>query len=107
MNIGVIVGLTIALIYSLTTFRYDMGDKQLRITFLGATMRTLNYPDIQSVEKGWNMGVNQYLSGNFAILWDKSKAVTVRLKSGAIKNIVLSPDNPDAFIAELKKRAGL
>lgn len=107
MNMGIVVGLTIALIYSLTTFKYDMGDKELRVSFLGLNMRTIPYTDIKTVEIGWNWGINQYLAGDFSILWNRSRAITIRVAEGAVKNIVISPSNPDAFTRELMKRAGL
>lgn len=106
MQFGAFVGLAVALIYMLTTFKYDLLKETLDISFLGVIkMRSIPYGDITVVSRGWKMArINQYLAGRFSMLWNEDVAVTITLKTGMIKNVVISPDDPVAFIEQLNKK---
>lgn len=107
MGYGAVVGLAVALIFSLTTFRYDLRKDTLDVSFLGVRMRSIPYEEITGITKGWKMvRVNQYLSGKFSILWNDDVALTVTLKSGVVRNVVLSPDDPEGFMDRLREKIG-
>lgn len=105
MELGAFVGLAIALFFSLTTFRYEFRKDTLDINFLGVRMRSLEYSQIAGVSRGWKMArINQYLSGRFSMLWNEEVALTITLKSGAIRNVVITPDDPVGFLERLSER---
>ena len=90
-----IVGLTLSL---LRTTRYELRDDALCIVIGGKCVRRILYSDIESVERGspfWNEHWNR-------LALDPN--ITIKRRSGLIKNFVINPPDTDEFIAQLRER---
>lgn len=91
----VFVGLTLSL---LRTTRYELRDEGLCVVIGGQCVRRILYSDIESVERGapiWNEHWNR-------LVFDPN--ITIKRRSGLIKNFVINPPNTDEFIAQLRER---
>ena len=80
---------------------YRMGDDALQITTLGGAVvtRTFPYAEMLEVKKGYELW-NEHYQNRF----DAAKAVSIRLDRQLIPWLVVTPEDPDAFIAELQPR---
>jgi hypothetical protein len=90
-----IVGLTLSL---LRTTRYELRDDALCVVISGKSVRRILYSDMESVERGspiWNEHWNR-------LALDPN--ITIRRRSGFIKNFVINPPDTDEFIAQLRER---
>jgi hypothetical protein len=79
---------------------YRLEDNALSVTVAKRPIRRIPYSDIESVQRGWrpwNEHWNRRLD-----FWRGS--VTIRRKHGILRNVVLTPDDPDAFVAALQAR---
>ncbi len=90
----VFAGLTLSL---LRTTRYELHDDGLCVVIGGKCVRRVLYSDIESVERGapiWNEHWNR-------LALDPN--ITIRRRSGLIKNFVINPPNTDEFISQLRE----
>lgn len=90
--------------------RYDAGDRELRIRFVGITVVRVPYQQITGVTKVRFLDVliprsgatfNGIRAGNRIVF---REAVVVERTEGMRKFVILTPDVPSAFVAELKER---
>jgi hypothetical protein len=79
---------------------YRLEDKALSVTIARRPVRRIPYTDIESVRRGFTIW-NEHWSRRLDF-WRAS--VTIRRKHGLIKNFVVTPDDPDAFVSELQAR---
>jgi hypothetical protein len=92
---GIVVGLAVL---ALRTTRYELRDDALCVVIGGQCVRRILYSDMESVERGapvWNEHWNRLaLDAN----------ITIKRRSGLIKNFVINPPHTDEFIAQLRER---
>jgi hypothetical protein len=83
---------------AVATLRYRITTKAVEVLIFGCCVRRIRFDDIEHVRRG---GVfwNEHWT-NFRI-WN---SVTLRRKSGWIRNFVITPDDPTGFIAELARK---
>ena len=77
-------------------FRYHLGEKGLAVRFFGMTVRRIYYSDMLYVEpryRWWNEHFNNLYP---------FQCVTIRRKSGLIKNFVINPPDRDKFVEQLR-----
>ncbi len=88
------------LLFLVTRIRYVVDDDHVRVVFFGQTVRKIALTDIEEVRAGrpfWNEHWEN-------TLWTFGRSVTIRRKSGWIRNVVISPRDRDEFIRDLKSR---
>lgn len=93
--LGLEAGIVAFVLYAVATLRYRITDKAVEVLIFGWCVRRIRLDDIESVRRGgafWNEHWTNFK------LWN---AVTLRRKSGVIRNFVITPDNPGVFVAEL------
>jgi hypothetical protein len=91
---GIAVGLAML---TLRTTRYELRDDALCVVIGGQCVRRVLYSDMESVERGypiWNEHWNR-------LALDPN--ITIKRRSGLIKNFVINPPNTDEFIAQLRE----
>ncbi|HEX8237471.1 MAG TPA: PH domain-containing protein [Abditibacteriaceae bacterium] len=94
---GIAVGLAML---ALRTIRYELHEDALCVVIGGQCVRRILYSDIESVERSsplWNEHWNR-------LALDPN--ITIRRRSGLIKNFVINPPNTDEFITQLRERIG-
>jgi hypothetical protein len=78
------------------TIAYRITDKALEVRILGRTIRRVLLADIEEVHRRGALIHENWSSLKF---WN---SVTVRRRSGWFRNFVISPDDPDRFVARLQ-----
>jgi hypothetical protein len=105
MNDAVIIWIALGVwlafvIFAISRIRYAVDDEYVRVIWFGATVRKIALTDIESVSAGrafWNEHWDN-------TIWVFSRSVTIRRKSGWIRNFCITPENRDEFIAAVKAK---
>ncbi len=79
---------------------YRLEDNALSVTVGKRPIRRIPYSDIESVKRGWTFW-NEHWERRLDF-WRGS--VTIRRKHGLLKNLVITPDDPDSFVSALETR---
>ena len=79
---------------------YRLTPTEVQITLFGFAVRMFPYTDIEDVLLG-SKGAGENWARRF------SGYVTIRRKRGLFRSIVITPDDPEEFVARLKERIGL
>ena len=95
-----IPGLIVCIISLLaaTRMNYELRADGLCVVMFGVSVRRIPYANIQSVRRGsalWNEHWNR-------IAFDP--CITLRLKTGLVRNFVINPPHTDEFLRELQAR---
>jgi hypothetical protein len=77
------------------SIRCSLGPDAVEVRLLGRVVRRLRLDDIESVDRRGAI-VNESWSG--PRFWN---AVTLRRRRGFFRNVIVTPDDPDRFVAEL------
>jgi hypothetical protein len=86
------------LLLAAARLRYELRDDALCVVVLGVCVRRVAYGNIESARRGsafWNEHWNR-------LAFDP--CITLRLKSGFIRNFVINPPHTDEFLRELQSR---
>ena len=83
---------------ALLTIRYRIAADALEVLILGRPVRRIRLDDIEEVHRRGALIHESWAGPKF---WN---AVTIRRRSGRLRNFVISPDDPDRFVAELQDR---
>lgn len=83
---------------ALLTIRYRVTAVELEVLVLGRRVRRIRLDDIEEVHRRGALIHESWAGPRF---WN---AVTVRRRSGWLRNFVITPDDPDRFAAELRDR---
>ncbi len=84
---------------SLAIFSYKVTYDAVEISLWGIPLRRISFSNIQDIllgAPGWN-------NENWTV-FKLQGLVTIRKKRGLIKNVVIAPDNPQAFVALVRER---
>ncbi len=95
MLIGGVVFLFLA---AILTIRYRLTPEAVEVLILGHPIRRVRLADIEEVHRRGALLHESWAGLKF---WN---AVTLRRRSGWFRNFVISPDDPDRFVAELRER---
>lgn len=96
--LGADIALVGSLLYAVATLSYRVTDKAVEVLILGHSVRRIRLDDIEEVHRGgafWNEHWTNFK------LWN---SVTLRRKSGWLRNFVITPDKPSEFIVELAQK---
>jgi hypothetical protein len=85
-------------VYGMATLRFRLGDEALEIVALGVPFRTIAYTDIQAADRGGPLFCQHWLS------FRAGSRITLRLRRGKRRTIVITPPDPDAFLLALRSR---
>ena len=85
-------------LYGIATLTVRLGEQAMEIIVLGVAFRTIPYADIQSVDRGGSLFREHWLSFRL------NNRVTLYLRRGKRRRIVISPPDPDAFLLDLRSR---
>lgn len=91
-TLGVIV------LYGVATLKFRLGEEALEILALGVPFRTIRYEDIQSADRGGSLFREHWVSFRLG------NRITLRLRRGKQRAIVVTPPDPEAFLLELRSR---
>jgi len=78
------------------TIAYRISDSALEVRILGRVIRRVFLADIEEVHRRGALFHENWSSLKF---WN---SVTIRRRSGLLRNFVISPDDPDGFVARLE-----
>ena len=78
------------------TIAYRITDSALEVRILGRVIRRVLLADIEEVHRRGALFHENWSSLKF---WN---SVTIRRRSGLLRNFVISPDDPDGFVARLE-----
>jgi hypothetical protein len=80
------------------SIRCGLGHEAIEVRVLGRVVRRVRLADIESVDRRGAL-VNESWSG--PRFWN---AVTLRRRTGWLRNVIVTPDDPDQFVAEVTER---
>jgi hypothetical protein len=94
------IGLAVMVVvfWAIATLRYRITDRAVEVLIFGRCARRIRLDDIEHVRRGsafWNEHWTNFK------LWN---CVTLRRKSGCCRNFVITPDDPNGFVAELARK---
>ena len=83
-------------------FDYRLTDSSLQIVALGGqfVIREFPYSDMSSVKRGYEF-MNEHWENRFDI-WNA--AVSIKLNRPILPWVVITPEHPDTFVADLARR---
>lgn len=77
-------------------FQFDLADKELQVKLGNVVLRRIPYSNIEGVDDGYKLWNEHWCN-----VWP-FRYVTVKRKSGLIKNFVINPKDGPAFAEELR-----
>src|SRR5881397_3558187 len=80
------------------TITYRITDTALEVRILGRVIRRILLADIEEVHRRGALVHENWSSLKF---WN---SVTIRRRSGLLRNFVISPDDPDGFVEQLQEK---
>ena len=80
------------------TIAYRITDSALEVRILGRAIRRIPLADIEEVHRRGALIHENWSSLKF---WN---GVTIRRRSGLLRNFVISPDDPDGFVEQLQEK---
>lgn len=86
------------ILYGVVTLRFRLSEDALEILALGVPFRTIPYADIQSAHRGGSLLHEHWASFRLR------NRITLRLRRGKRRTILITPPDPDAFLLELRSR---
>jgi len=93
-------GIVFLFLAAFLTIRYRLTPEAVEVLILGRPIRRVLLGDIEEVHRRGALIHESWAGPKF---WN---AVTLRRRSGWFRNFVISPDDPDRFVAELRDRLG-
>ena len=85
-------------LYGMATLTFSLGDHALEIVALGVPFRTIPYVDIHSADRGGSLFREHWLSFRL------NSRITLQLRRGKRRTLVITPPDPDAFLLDLRSR---
>ena len=96
LTTGAAVG--VITLYGMATLRFHLGEQAMEIIVLGVAFRTIPYADIESADRGGSLFREHWLSFRL------KNRVTLHLRRGKGRRIVITPPDPDVFLLDLRSR---
>ncbi len=90
----------IFILWSATRIRYVINDHYLRVLWFGITTRRIALSDMEKVDTCAPLWNEHWCN----TLWPVGRVVRIRRKTGIFRNFIITPQNRDAFIRELKAK---
>ncbi len=91
-----VAGVLFAFLATVSTIDYRITPSAVEVRILGAVLRRVLLSDIEEVHR---RGAFLHESWSGPKFWN---AVTIRRRSGLLRNLVISPDDPDRFAEEIR-----
>src|SRR5262245_58610771 len=85
---------------SIGSITCSLGADAVEVRVLGRVVRRLRLADIESVDRRGALVSESWSGPRF---WN---AVTLRRRRGLFRNVIVTPDDPDRFVAEVTERLG-
>ncbi len=85
-------------VYGVATLKFRLGEEALEILALGVPFRTIRYEDIRSAHLGGSLWSEHWVTFHLG------SRITLRLRPGMRRAVVISPPEPAAFIRSLESR---
>jgi len=92
MAIGAVCLVVLA---AIGTIRYRVTEAAIEVAMLWMVVRRISLADIEEVHR---RGAFPHESWSGPCFWN---AVTIRRRRGLLRNIIITPDDPDRFVADL------
>lgn len=84
--------------YGIATLKFHLGEGALDILALGVAFRTIPYRDIESARLGGSLLHEHWATFRLA------NRITLHLRRGTRRAIVITPPDPEAFLQRLESR---
>jgi hypothetical protein len=85
-------------VYGVATLKFRLEDETLEILALGVPFRTIRYEDIRSADRGGSLFHEHWVSFRLG------NRITLHLRRGKRRAIVITPPDPDGFLLSLRSR---
>ncbi len=83
-------------IYGVATLQYRLGEQALEIVALGVPFRVIRYADITAVRMGGSLWCEHWVTFRLG------NRITLHLREGRRREIVITPPDADAFFRRLR-----
>ena len=77
--------------------KFELGNEGVEVKLGPWTLRRIRYDDIEDVREGYVWGLSEHWTN----LW-RWGFVTIRRKTGLIKNFLINPRDRETFISQLR-----
>ena len=96
-----IVAVTLAVIFlAILSVRYELGERHVIVRIFSIPVRRVAYTDIESVSIGAPLLCEHWCNRFYPV----ARAVVLRRKTGIVKDFVVTPNDPDAFVSAVCER---
>lgn len=82
-------------------FSYRLSEQHLQVLLLGLPLVSIDYKDISSISLARSTRIDFFRLYLITTLWGDSVVVN---RKNSMLNILITPKNPDEFIAQVKER---
>ncbi len=98
-----LIAIAAIILYSVSSIRYRITPEELQIIILGIALRKVRLNNIESVQKGRDSSFWNIFTGENWANFHMRNVVTIKRKSGLMKNLIITPTDPDKFISTLQQ----
>jgi len=88
--------LCVFIVYAVATLKFRLGEDALEVLALGVPFRTILYEDIQSAHLGGSLWGEHWVSFHL------QNRITLHVRRGRLRAVVISPPEPEAFLRHLQ-----
>ena len=75
---------------------FDISQDMVRIQLFGITLRRIALSDIEFADRTWC-----WWNEHYNTTLNPKRIIRLRRRSGIIRNLIITPKDPDAFLSEL------
>lgn len=97
MEAMAVAGLVVLFCAAVGSIRYRVTGDAVEVLLLGCRVRRIALDDIEEVSR---RGAFIHESWSGPRFWN---AVTLRRRSGVLRNVIITPDDPDRFVESLER----
>jgi hypothetical protein len=96
----VVVGMP-AVLFLISMINYRVDDRYVRIYWGALPVRKLAIEDIREATRGYRH-MSESWTNTIWMPTIRSRGVTLHRRTGGLRHVIITPDDPDRFIAEIK-----
>jgi hypothetical protein len=85
-------------VYGIATIRYRFAEEALEVVVLGVVFRRIPYAGIETADRGGSLWHEHWVTFRL------DRLVSLRLREGRHRMVVVTPPDPQAFLQELTAR---
>jgi len=102
LDLAVFLLIMVLISFGVSKINYQIGEREVLIRIGSLTVRRISIADLEAVELGPREWVEAW-TNTVSRKTIKEKGVTLFRRTGGLRKVVLTPDNPKKFVSRLKQ----